>query len=140
MSEPRRPAAAPRRPAASPPARRATVSATIGRGSRPPRSERALRRRVAVVGLVLGLVLIGALFAFVYPTRTFLDQRAQVQRSESRLALLRAQNAQLVAETHRLNSDSEIERIAREQYGLLRPGERAFVIVPVPTSAPPTGG
>jgi cell division protein FtsB len=98
---------------------------------------------MAVVSLVLGLGLVGSLFAFVYPTRTYLDQRADTHAAEQRLALLRAENERLADEAERLQSDEAVERIAREQYGLLRPGEHAFVIVPVPTTtlaaSPPDG-
>jgi cell division protein FtsB len=45
----------------------------------------------------------------------------------------------LARESKRLSTDSEIERLAREKYGLVKPGERPFVILPAPTSttAPP---
>ncbi len=96
-----------------------------------------MRRRLVIVGLVVGLVLVGSLFAFVYPTRTYLDQRAEMRAAEERLSVLRDENARLAREAERLQSDEEVERIAREQYGLLRPGEHAFVIVPVPTTTAP---
>ncbi len=98
---------------------------------------RATRRRLVIVGSVIGLVLVGSLFAFVYPTRTYLDQRAEMRSAEERLSILRDENARLAREAERLQSDEAVERIAREQYGLLRPGERAFVIVPVPTTTAP---
>jgi cell division protein FtsB len=85
------------------------------------------------------LVLVGLLFAFVYPTRTFLDQRAETNKARSQLQVLQSENARLARESKRLSTDSEIERLAREKYGLVKPGERPFVILPAPTTstAPP---
>jgi cell division protein FtsB len=85
------------------------------------------------------VVLVGLLFAFVYPTRTFLDQRDQTNNARTQLEVLQAENARLTRESKRLSTDSEIERLARENYGLVKPGERPFVILPAPTAstAPP---
>lgn len=47
---------------------------------------------------------------------------------------LRKQNAQLREEIRLLNTPEYIERIAREQLGLIRPGEIAIILVrPTPT-------
>jgi cell division protein FtsL len=83
------------------------------------------------------VVLVGLLFAFVYPTRTFLDQRNETNKAREQLSVLQAENARLARESKRLSTDSEIERLAREQYGLVKPGERPFVILPAPTTAAP---
>ena len=85
------------------------------------------------------VVLVGLLFAFVYPTRTFLDQRTQTNKARTQLEVLETENARLARESKRLSTDSEIERLAREKYGLVKPGERPFVILPAPTTstAPP---
>jgi len=86
------------------------------------------------------VVLVGLLFAFVYPTQTFLDQRSETNKARAQLGVLQAENARLARESKRLSNDSEIERLAREKYGLVRPGERPFVILPAPTTstAPPS--
>jgi cell division protein FtsB len=78
------------------------------------------------------------MFAFVYPTRTYLAQREQIQHAQARLEVLRQQTAALERDTARLRGDAEVERIAREEYGLVRPGETPYVIVPgaTPTTTP----
>jgi cell division protein FtsB len=100
------------------------------------------RRRPSMRFALLLVVLVGLLFAFVYPTRTFLDQRDETNKARAQLEVLQSENARLARESKRLSTDSEIERIAREQYGLVKPGERPFVILPAPTAptttAPPT--
>ena len=80
------------------------------------------------------VVLVGLLFAFVYPTRTFLDQRAETNKARAQLEVLQSENARLARESKRLSTDSEIERLAREKYGLVQPGERPFVILPAPAT------
>ena len=79
------------------------------------------------------VVFVGLLFAFVYPTRTFLDQRNDTNDARSRLALLERANEKLAAEAKRLQDPAEVEKLARG-YGLVKPGEQAFVIVPAPTT------
>jgi len=75
------------------------------------------------------------LLVFVFPTRTYLAQRHQLAAAAGELRLLDTQNSQLAAQVARLRTDKEIERIAREQYHLVRPGESAIAILPPP--APP---
>jgi cell division protein FtsL len=83
------------------------------------------------------VVLVGLLFAFVYPTRTFLDQRDETNKARAQLGVLQSENARLARESKQLSTDSEIERLAREKYGLVQPGERPFVILPAPSSTVP---
>ncbi len=81
------------------------------------------------------VVLVGLLFAFVYPTRTFLDQRDETDKARAQLELLQSENARMTRETKKLSTDSEIEQLAREKYGLVKPGERPFVVLPAPTTS-----
>ena len=108
------------------PARRPT-------GAKRPASPRVRRRRSVVVTLMFALLLLGFLFAFVYPTRTYLKQRDQIQASQERLGILQRETTALERDTKRLGGDAEVERIAREQYGLVRPGETPYVLVPETT-------
>ena len=104
------------------------------------RTARSRGRRSTLVLLLVGLAFVAVLFAFVYPTRTFLDQRNETNKSRAQLEVLQAENARLARESKRMSTDSEIERLARQKYGLVRPGERPFVILPAPSSTvpPPT--
>jgi cell division protein FtsB len=81
---------------------------------------------------VASAVLVAVLLLFVFPTRTYLDQRHQLATASERLRVLSSQNAGLSARIDQLHTDTEIERIAREQYHLVRPGETAFAILPSP--------
>ena len=122
-----------------------TKPAAPQRQPRAPLPPDPARRRAVVSGALLSVLLVGVLFAFVYPTQTFLDQRSATTKAREQLDLLRTENAKLADATKRLGNDDEIARIAREFYGLVKPGEHPFVILPAPTTttappAPAAGG
>ena len=81
---------------------------------------------------VVAAVLVAVLALFVFPTRTYLDQRHELAVAAQRMNVLDAQNAQLSQQVDKLHTDAEIERIAREQYHLVKPGEQAFAVLPAP--------
>ena len=82
--------------------------------------------------LVATVAFVGLLFLAVFPSRTYLSQRRDLSNTEQRLAVLTRQNQELTGRVARLNTEAEIERLAREQYNLVRPGEEAYAILPPP--------
>ena len=82
--------------------------------------------------VVASVIFIGILFGAVYPTRTYLAQQRDLKSAHHKLELFKQQNGRLEAEAKRLESDEEIERIARARFNLVKPGEEAYAIVPVP--------
>ena len=95
---------------------------------------RTVARTAAWASAIVAVAVV--LLVFVFPTRTYLSQRHQLAGTAAELQLLTRQNAQLSSQVAQLQTDAEIERLAREEYHLVRPGERAFAILPTPT--PPT--
>ena len=93
----------------------------VGRGRR---VGRALWPVLATLGLVL------VLFTAVFPTRTFLAQRSATASAREQLSVLREQSANLESRAEHLRDDAEIERLAREQYNLVMPGEEAYAMLP----------
>lgn len=94
-----------------------------------------MRRTVRIVLVVVGL---GALvFLFVLPGRTWLQQSRTMSVTEHRLAVLRAENAALTRRAAQLQNPAYVEQIARQQYGLIKPGEQAYGILP-PTASTTT--
>lgn len=94
------------------------------------RTDIGLRRKAATLAsiiLVVALV-VGSLFG----DRGFLQLMRQQQRAETlarELAELRMENRRLASEIVALRSDPRaIERLAREELGLSRPGETVFLI------------
>jgi cell division protein FtsB len=86
----------------------------------------------AVVGsaIVLAVLLLG-----VFPTRSYFHQRDAIEREEARLAVLDRENSRLAARVSELQTDAAIERLARENYNLVKPGEEAYAILPAPQEA-----
>ena len=82
--------------------------------------------------VVASVIFIGILFGAVYPTRTYLAQQRDLRAAHQKLTVFKQQNGHLDAEAKRLQKDEEIERIARARFNLVKPGEEAYAIVPVP--------
>lgn len=70
-----------------------------------------------------------AMFTNVLPFRQLLAQRQEIATASTYLEGLSAENELLRAKVDALKSPLEIERLAREQLGYVRPGERAFVVI-----------
>lgn len=87
--------------------------------------------------LVASLAVVGFLFAAVFPTRTYFAQRGEITRASERLTVLGEQNRRLESQAERLERDEEIERLARAEHNLVRPGEEAYAIVSSPVLSEP---
>ncbi len=86
-------------------------------------------------GWVLAVVLLGALaltVSGVFPFRQLIEQRRAVEEGRQQLTALEEENRRLEDDVAALYTDEEIERVARDQYGLVRPGETGYVIVSPP--------
>ena len=90
---------------------------------------------------VAGLATVGVLFVAVFPARTYLDQHRQRQEVLAQIKATDARNRSLEQRIATLHTDAEVERLAREQYNLVRPGEEAYAILPSrqppPSPSPP---
>jgi cell division protein FtsB len=84
-----------------------------------------------VVVIALALILL-----LVFPTRAWLAQRDAIRENEQRLELLEQETARLEEQRARLQTPEEIERIARSQYNLVKPGEQPFAVLPSPAPPP----
>jgi cell division protein FtsB len=89
-------------------------------------------RRAGVV--VAALALLGVLALAVFPAKAYLDQRADHRALVAQEATLAAENRTLADRAAQLDTDAEIERLAR-QYNLVKPGEESYFILP--QAAPP---
>lgn len=80
----------------------------------------------------LAVMLVG-----LVPFRQILTQRQAVSDAEHRLVALHEANSLLEAELAALETPVEVERRAREDFGLVLPGEVAYIVVPEePVEAP----
>jgi cell division protein FtsB len=96
------------------------------------------RRAIALRACVAAVVVVGLLFVVVFPVQAWMSQRADLHASEHRLAVIRAQRERLEQQVKRLDDPAEIERLARQLYGMVRPGEQAYVAVPGPPTTTTT--
>jgi cell division protein FtsB len=78
----------------------------------------------------LAVMLVG-----LVPFRQILNQRDAVAGAEDRLEALIEANGDLEDEIAALETPVEIERRAREDFGLVRPGEIAYIVVPTEAEA-----
>ncbi len=99
------------------------------------RRKRELRRRRLVWPLLAVLTVFGLVYISLFPVRTYLAQRASLNRAHEQLAVLQQQNAALEQQVNGLNTDTEIEKLAREYYNLVRPGEESYNVLPAPPPA-----
>ncbi len=65
-----------------------------------------------------------------FPASALLHQRQAIAAASTQLSQLSRQDQALVREQARLNSPAEIERIARQQYQLVSPGQQAYQVLP----------
>lgn len=87
---------------------------------------------------VLLIVALAITLAGVFPFRQLLFQQRQVDNAQAQLAALQEENARLEDEAAALETPAEIERIAREELGLVRPGEVGYAVqTPQAVPAPP---
>lgn len=79
---------------------------------------------------VIGVVILGIFVFGVFPTGSYVEQRNELKDAEAELSELNADNAELEARIARLESDEEIERVAREEHGMVLPNDESYLILP----------
>jgi cell division protein FtsB len=90
--------------------------------------------RPYVVGMLallsLGVVMLSG------PVQTYVDGRDRVELLERQLAALAEGNDRLTARRDQLQDPEEIELMAREQQGMIMPGEVPYAVVPPEVERP----
>ena len=98
-----------------------------------PRRRR--RRAVQYFFLLVGCVLVIDALVGEKGLLAMIEARQQYRSLEGSLAEVRAENARLREESRRLREDpAAVEELARRELGLIKPGEKLFIIKDV---APP---
>ncbi|MCZ6736884.1 MAG: septum formation initiator family protein [Actinobacteria bacterium] len=90
------------------------------------------RRPGAAVVTLLFLVTGAAFLTQVVPYRQILDSQRQVSSARAELAALEEDNEVLAADIAALQTDEEVEKLAREKLGYVRPGETAYIVLDPP--------
>jgi cell division protein FtsB len=81
-----------------------------------------------IVAVLLVLGLFGAMA--IEPTRQLMAQRERIAGMAQELGRVERSNRRLEARIRRLRDPDFIEQRAREQVGLVRPGEVTYVVMP----------
>ena len=68
----------------------------------------------------------------ILPLRTWLEQRELLAQTEGELLEVEGEVAELDAQLRLLQTDEEIERLGRENFDLVYPGEESYRILPAP--------
>ena len=84
-------------------------------------------RRGSFFAVVL-LVALAIVLAGLFPFRQLLAQERLVDNTRDQLDVLIAENEAIQDQIEAVQSPAELERIAREQYGMARPGETTYVV------------
>lgn len=92
----------------------------------PPRRRKPSRSKLALRWLGVA-VLLAVAFAYVQPLRAYRDARAEVFERRSELVVLEREAAALGRRVQLVDDDQFVEREAR-RLGLVRPGERLFIV------------
>jgi cell division protein FtsB len=99
-----------------------------------PRVRPRLTRRAALLGAILLMLVATA----IVPLRQYLSQRSRIGALERKIEVLVQERSRLDRRVERLQDPAELERIARECLGMVKPGEVAFVTVPESGRLPET--
>ena len=89
--------------------------------------------RLRFHGTILVAVFVILILMAAAPARQAYEQKQAVARERARLEALKTENRSLEQRLARLNDPEYQEKLAREQLGLVRPGETSYVVVPGPT-------
>lgn len=93
-----------------------------------------MRRRLAIIVPLVLLFVLAAAVTNVFPFRRMIALDRAIEQEQGRLEATQAENEALAAERDALLTDTEVERVARERFGYVRPGEQPYVVV-VPRDA-----
>ncbi len=79
--------------------------------------------------VVLYAAFLGLLLAsYVQPLKDILQNRAEIPALEQKLQYARTQNTARERLIKELGTPAGIERAAREHYGMIRPGEKVYIV------------
>ncbi len=102
-----------------------------------PRTPKRRTGRLRSALLIVVFVIAGFVATGVLPVREYVERGANVEVAQIELDRLTAENAALSDDIEALYTEQEVERLAREQYGFVRPGEIGYVVIPNETEGTP---
>ncbi len=93
-----------------------------------------MRLRLGLLAIVIGALAVTG----IAPAQQMYDQKQLIETEKQKLAALTERNQTLQDRLDRSKDPAYMEKLAREQLGLVRPGETSYVVIPGPAlPAPP---
>lgn len=86
-----------------------------------------------MIALVLFL-----LISLISPTREIVAQKRNISALDSRLSTQKAKSAFYRSQVNNLKHPEYISELARDQFGLVKPGERSYVVIGAPKNPLPS--
>lgn len=102
-------------------------------GGKLPLERRRARALVLGAAVFAVMVLVSAM-----PISALLTQHQQVAAATAQLRSLRAENRVLGHQARELSSPAAVAALARQDYGLVAPGQKAYDVIPPPGAPAPT--
>jgi cell division protein FtsB len=96
---------------------------------------RVLRSDLLLGSVLIAVIVLGVLLE-VPPFENYVGARQRVALLEQQAAMLEAENERLAQRLRDLEDETTVELLAREQQGLVRPGEVPYVLIPPPVERP----
>jgi cell division protein FtsB len=85
--------------------------------------------------VVVGAVAAAVLFLGLFPTRQYLDQRREIESMRAEVGATEDEVEALETRIADLADPATVERLARERFGVVRPGEEAYRVFFLPDGA-----
>ena len=107
--------------------RKGSKGPSRSRPARTPPSATTRRRRIPLaVGMLVALAVLGTSF----PWSALLSQHGQLSAAAAQLHTLTSENQLLAEQEQQLNSKAEIDRLARQDYQMVLPGQTLYDVLP----------
>lgn len=99
---------------------------------RPGTEQRPVERRRARALLLASVVFCAIVLLSALPWSTLLNERSQLSSASAEVSALQAENRALSDQARQLSNTSIQTALARQDYGLVHPGQTAYDILPPP--------
>ncbi len=80
--------------------------------------------KAALYAALLGIIVA----SYASPTQSIISDRSNISTLETKVAEIEAQNTAQKRTVEELKTPKGVERAARERYGMVKPGEKIYVV------------
>jgi cell division protein FtsB len=79
--------------------------------------------------VILYAALVGLLFAsYISPLQELIQNKSRIAELETEISALEEENVAKTRLTEELETTEGVERAARERYGMMKPGEKVYLV------------